>query len=203
MADDTDKFVEDYLSGIWTEDGNPGLTGKAIAKYHGAKDLCQSPIERMMLGGLIATPFGYGIGENIIIPAAEIESADAASPVNNYIVPQMQIPQFRYRTDFFVSLATNGYRRLGMFIECDGHDWHEKNKEQAARDRKRDRDLQSLGVNVLRFTGSEIFSNFDECMNQIDMFGSDLIEKEWVSGGREVWGFAGRQRRLSIGKLIG
>jgi very-short-patch-repair endonuclease len=45
---------------------------------------------------------------------------------------------------------------VDLAVECDGHDFHERTKEQARRDRKRDRDLQALGYTVLRFTGSEI-----------------------------------------------
>ena len=44
-------------------------------------------------------------------------------------------------------------------IECDGHDYHERTKEQAARDKKRDRFFASKGYKVLRFTGSEIWAD--------------------------------------------
>lgn len=44
-----------------------------------------------------------------------------------------------------------------LIVECDGHDFHERTKQQAARDKGRDRFLQSLGYPVFRFTGSEIF----------------------------------------------
>ena len=49
-------------------------------------------------------------------------------------------------------------------VECDGHDFHEKTKEQAARDKKRDRDLQALGYRVLRFSGSEIYRDVNACI---------------------------------------
>ena len=42
-------------------------------------------------------------------------------------------------------------------IECDGHDFHEKTPEQAARDKKRDNFIQSQGWKVFRFTGREIW----------------------------------------------
>ena len=50
-----------------------------------------------------------------------------------------------------------------MIVECDGHDFHEKTKEQAKRDKSRDRTLQSLGLPVYHYTGSEIWK---------DVFGS-------------------------------
>lgn len=66
--------------------------------------------------------------------------------------PQVQIG--KYRVDFLVHDCNNEVR---IIIECDGHDFHEKTKEQAHRDKKRDRDLQAAGYKVFRFTGSEIW----------------------------------------------
>lgn len=63
-----------------------------------------------------------------------------------------------YRCDFLLTSSLFNVR--GIVVECDGHLFHERTKEQAARDRKRDRKMQNLGYVVLRFTGSEIRSNF-------------------------------------------
>jgi very-short-patch-repair endonuclease len=52
-------------------------------------------------------------------------------------------------------------------VECDGHDFHERTKEQAARDKKRDRDLLSRGVTTIRFTGPEIYKNAEGCARQL------------------------------------
>lgn len=41
--------------------------------------------------------------------------------------------------------------------------YHEKTKEQAKRDKARDRYFQSLGLIVLRYTGSEIYKNPLKC----------------------------------------
>jgi very-short-patch-repair endonuclease len=59
----------------------------------------------------------------------------------------------RARWDF------NEYADAETVVECDGHDFHERTKEQAASDKARDRALQALGMRVLRFTGSEIWSD--------------------------------------------
>ena len=73
------------------------------------------------------------------------------------IVPQFKIGQ--YRVDFLVD-GTN------VIIECDGCDSH-KTKEQILHDSKRDRFLARNGYVVLRFTGSEINSDPDECAREI------------------------------------
>jgi uncharacterized protein DUF559 len=55
-----------------------------------------------------------------------------------------------------------------VVVECDGHDFHEKTKEQAARDKSRDRDMLAQGYRVLRFTGSEIHNRAEKCAMEID-----------------------------------
>jgi very-short-patch-repair endonuclease len=54
-----------------------------------------------------------------------------------------------------------------VIIECDGHDFHERTKEQAARDRSRDRRVSLSGFVVLRFTGSEIWKDPLGCAEQV------------------------------------
>lgn len=77
-----------------------------------------------------------------------------------HITPEFQIRN--YRADFFVQYWQYGVEVCAA-IECDGHDFHERTKEQAKHDRKRDREFQALGITVLRFTGSEIYNDPLEC----------------------------------------
>lgn len=65
----------------------------------------------------------------------------------------------RYRVDFF-----DKSRRL--VIELDGHEDH-KSKEDRTYDAKRDRQLHRDGYTVLRFTGSEIFTNLNRCIDEV------------------------------------
>lgn len=60
-------------------------------------------------------------------------------------------------------------------VECDGHDYHEKTKEQAAHDRSRDRVFQSEGIPIFRFTGSEIHKDPRGCLNEIRVFLKKII----------------------------
>jgi very-short-patch-repair endonuclease len=73
-----------------------------------------------------------------------------------FIAPQYQIDN--YRVDFLMG-ATYEPLTLSkcLVVECDGHDWHERTKEQAARDKSRDRHLSTRVGRGSRFTGSEIF----------------------------------------------
>lgn len=63
-------------------------------------------------------------------------------------------------------LRLQGDRYVCFVVECDGHEFHERTKEQAARDRSRDRQLQANGIPILRFTGSEIYRDPVRCARE-------------------------------------
>jgi very-short-patch-repair endonuclease len=69
-----------------------------------------------------------------------------------------------YRADFFLR---DILRNAAVVIEADGHNFHDRTTEQAAYDRARDREMQTLGYVVLRFTGSEIHHDPWACANSI------------------------------------
>lgn len=92
-----------------------------------------------------------------------------------------QFPIGRYRVDYVMGRVVYDVendaqgnpveilRRLPLIVvECDGHDFHEKTKEQAARDKERDREIQIAGYAILRFTGSEIHNNPGDCVDAIN-----------------------------------
>lgn len=68
-----------------------------------------------------------------------------------------------YRADLLVEDIYDNFTA----IECDGHDWHERTKQQASADRARDRALLRLGIPTLRFTGSDIVYNDHACATEI------------------------------------
>ncbi len=70
----------------------------------------------------------------------------------------------KYVVDFLVNDWTN--TKPQIVVECDGHDFHERTKEQAQHDKKRDRELQALGFKVYRFTGSEIWKTRGRCVTE-------------------------------------
>lgn len=117
---------------------------------------CESPIEQLL--------------------ALELQDVIRDSKLNHIsdifiCSPQLEVTLFKeskkevkYRTDFlveFVRMKENLSIRVA--IECDGHDFHEKTKEQAARDKRRDRNLMENGIMVIRFTGSEIYEDAYGC----------------------------------------
>ena len=51
-------------------------------------------------------------------------------------------------------------------IECDGHEFHEKTKEQVTHDNEREYELKMQGYDVLRFSGSQIYNQPLSCATQ-------------------------------------
>lgn len=85
-----------------------------------------------------------------------------------------------------VIVSPNGQRLIGsktvekkMVIECDGHEFHERTKEQARRDRERDRFLQSIGYLVFRYTGAEIWADVFERADEAVKVLYDATNKEF------------------------
>jgi hypothetical protein len=63
-------------------------------------------------------------------------------------------------------------------VEVDGHDFHERTKEQASRDRSRDREALIAGWDVVRFTGSDVYRDARRCVLDImDLIGSKVGAK--------------------------
>lgn len=87
------------------------------------------------------------------------------------ILRQAQIE--KWRVDFLISALdwreeeASKWKWRELIVECDGHDFHEKTKLQAARDRSRDRSALLRGRDIFRFTGSEIWRDPFGCADQI------------------------------------
>lgn len=71
-----------------------------------------------------------------------------------------------YRVDFLISFDDK--TMPNFIIEVDGHNFHEKTREQVERDKKRDRYFEKIGYKVLRFSGREVYRNPSECVREFD-----------------------------------
>lgn len=54
-----------------------------------------------------------------------------------------------------------------LAIECDGFNYHHKNKKQVDYDNKREYDLKKCGYDILRFSGSRIYKEPIQCAKEI------------------------------------
>lgn len=134
----------------------------------GCEALCESPIEVAMLyalrGSLVSSDGFYGLPVEFH-PLRFQRWPEAPAPFKAlWVLPQCQIGL--YRADFGILIDEREKQRW-LAVECDGHDFHERTKEQARRDRSRDRWMMLNGVQVVRFTGQEIFQDPGKCAESI------------------------------------
>ena len=121
---------------------------------------CESPIEEAFLKAclLIIDPI-YGL------------TGDDGSGVRGQtewglleVIPQQvyHLDEQEFRLDFFLRLHKGNF--VGrVIVECDGHEFHERTKDQACRDKSRDRAFLREGLAVVRFAGREIWNDPHAC----------------------------------------
>lgn len=129
--------------------------------------LCESHIESIMLASLW---FRTWYPDSIVRGGQEdygIEEARNIKCPSVSFLPQTKIG--KYRADIAIVVTLLG-ERLFLVVECDGHEYHEKTKEQAARDKARDRSITAAGWRIFRFTGSEIWKDPIKCGDEIESF---------------------------------
>lgn len=129
---------------------------------------CDSPIEEKFLAAWSRLRAGWGF-EHI---RHDRKTARAIFRFDNGLLVEQIATQYRvgpYKVDFWIEQDA-GERKKAIVVECDGFAFHDATKEQAARDKARDRFLTIAGLNVLRFAGTEIHSNPDKCVGEAAVF---------------------------------
>lgn len=98
-------------------------------------------------------------------PASTIhgDENDLLSP---WVCMFSDIKVLTYRADLVFSIQATSSTEW-LIVECDGHDWHDRTKQQAAYDRSRDREMMLMGASVARFTGSEIHNYPEKCAQDV------------------------------------
>jgi very-short-patch-repair endonuclease len=126
---------------------------------------CESPIEEIMaLAMIYSQAFQGGTGEEHFL-CCDYNWPDEPAPFDGMFF-YSQAAVGPYRVDFLIRVASCDIVKF-IVVECDGHDFHERTKEQASRDRSRDRWMAAQGITVLRFTGSEIHKDALACAESV------------------------------------
>ncbi len=139
--------------------------------------MTESPIEELLAFAIWANLGWPGRAEVldhcICFETAKLDIATSKMFTTAKVAAQVQIGD--YRVDFlFYHTGPLTLPPIYLAVECDGHDYHERTKEQAARDRKRDRDLLAMGVKVMRFTGAQIWADAGGCASAV----MDYVEQQ-------------------------
>lgn len=85
--------------------------------------------------------------------------------------------------DFRADLACLGPEPVLLAVEVDGHEWHERTKDQAERDKARERRIVSSGWAIARFAGSEVWRAPARCAREVkEMLSSLQLRLEALEG---------------------
>lgn len=142
-----DEKVQSHLSFLKTNYGN-ALNESLIN--------CESPIEQLLSLYLISLSYGFNYWNPFIdfswpYPGQEIKCKNGK----------------KYRLDFYFVVMYKNQETKYFGIECDGYDFHQKTKEQVEYDNQRQRDLQNEGIEIIRFSGSEIWKRPAKCAGEV------------------------------------
>jgi len=72
-----------------------------------------------------------------------------------------------YEIDFLILYRDFNKVLRPIAVECDGHEFHEKTKQQAEHDKRRDRYFVLHGIFMYRFTGAEIWRDPGRCAEEL------------------------------------
>lgn len=150
---DTEKEIREFLC----EKISPIVTGnKLVFDTKMELDLsdCESPIERLLELGFKSIGLS-GFKDNYI------------SSINIKKQKAIFCGKIKYRVDFLIEVLLKNKAFKLFVVECDGHEFHEKTKEQVVYDNERTRALQIEGYEVIRFSGTEIWNRPHKCAMQV------------------------------------
>jgi len=125
-----------------------GLRDWLIARCDEGKS--ESPMEALLFAG-----WELMISYNGVSPGAGLK-----------VEQQAQVGPYRADFLFTVNEIETGNPKQ-LVVEVDGHDFHERTKEQAAHDKRRDRWMAEQHYAVMRFTGSEVWANPFACAEEV------------------------------------
>lgn len=117
---------------------------------------CESPIEQLL---------------SIEFEAINLTSTVVYNPFVDIVAIEKQAKikcgTKTYRVDFLIPVIYKNQGEKRFVIECDGHEFHQKTKEQVKKDNERTRNLQAAGYEVIRFSGTEIWHKPYICATEV------------------------------------
>lgn len=106
---------------------------------------CNSPIEKIFYMSMNIVIIKYGI--------------------DMYLIPQYEVvtDTKKYITDFTFLYRESGsnedYSETNIIVECDGHNYHKRTKEQISYENNRELEIKNKGYDIIHFSGSQIYNN--------------------------------------------
>jgi len=141
-------------------------------------NLCESPLEQLLLLEFAdifdANPRGISEDRHLrgIIVFPNVDRFGVAIRQQGTISTKRK----KYRADFLITVEDWNWEKganeelIRLVIEVDGHDYHERTKEQAEYDKARDRSMTSEGYTILRFTGREVYRDTTAVASEVEEY---------------------------------
>jgi very-short-patch-repair endonuclease len=141
-------------------------------------DICESPLEQLLLlefaNVFDASPRGRPQDRHLrgIIVFPNVDRFSVAIRQQRTISTRRK----NYRADFLVTVEDWNWDKglhdqlIRLVVEVDGHDYHERTKEQAEYDKVRDRSITFEGYTPLRFTGREVYRDATEVASEVESY---------------------------------
>ena len=117
---------------------------------------CESPIEQLLAMALKNLDIKHIYKFNPFVDIVDIEKQEV-----------IDCGDKKYRVDFLIPVIYKNQENICFVVECDGHEFHQKTKEQVEKDNIRMRKLQKYGYEVIRFSGTEIWHRPYKCAEEI------------------------------------
>lgn len=138
--------------GILSKENIDIINLEAENQFLGSAPSCDSPIEQMLLAGLVFVTTKI----DGIIKGAVALNAYERMPVTNRPIIKPQAKILECHVDFLLVSPTGGNIRKPIAIECDGHEFHGTWKAKN-RDNWREVFTGYYGIPTIRFSGDEIY----------------------------------------------
>lgn len=132
-----------------------------------ATSLCESPIEKIMLAGMLTMP-------SDVAPVVHDPMSGEPFPVHALVVtPQFVIA--RYRLDFLVTVQRLKAPPCSFAVECDGIQFH-GSLDKRKSDYERDLYLNAIGIKTVRYYGQEIKQLGFKCADDVAAIVNSLVK---------------------------
>lgn len=153
----------------------------AVARFDWWMSKCaESPIEQLLLATMLSGGWGRDDPHSSWSELHKAASLDAGTTAGPWLLRDwegcectalwqlpVEVGSRKYRLDLaFVGRDGTG-APVRIAVELDGHDFHERTREQAKRDKARDRALVTAGWVVLRYTGADVYANPEAVLDEI------------------------------------
>lgn len=153
----TDVFNATELNKIRSINGIVNNFAEYLQEYDTEFKKVQSPLEGAYLVSLLKENFTNSIVGWLLDRYGYQLNIESQHEVHYH--------DTKYYPNFCLSIVdTNREKTIyQIFVEIDGHEFHEKTKEQVRHDNLRERHLLEYCDCVVRFSGSEVYDDPDEC----------------------------------------